>query len=97
MPKPRSSESKDDYIQRCIPILVKEGKPQDQAVAICYSMWKQKNENTLIEKYIGENIDKAKKELAFLKKSEKMKKITDAGKKRKEKLEDYLVSKGIFD
>lgn len=54
----------------------------------------------LIEKYISENkskILKAKKELAFLKKSEKLKKITDLGKRRKEKIEDYLFSQGIFD
>lgn len=61
MPEPQAGESKDEYINRCIPYLVKEGNPQDQAVAICHSMWKQKNENRkidmtnrLIEKYLGE-------------------------------------------
>ena len=52
MPEPTAGESKKEYIDRCIPYLVKEGKPQDQAVAICYSMWKQKRESTLIEKYL---------------------------------------------
>ena len=53
----------------------------------------------LVEKYLCEamTVDKAKKELSFLRKSERMKKITDAGKRRKEQLEDYLYSKGIFD
>lgn len=56
----------------------------------------------IIEKYLSpdviyENVEKVKKELTFLRKSEKMGKITDAGRKRKEKLEDYLFSKNIFD
>lgn len=52
MPTPNKGETKENYIQRCIPYLVKEGKPQDQAIAICHSMWKQKRESTLIEKYL---------------------------------------------
>lgn len=40
--KPDQGESKDDYLKRCIPYLVNEGKEQDQAVAICNSMWDNK-------------------------------------------------------
>ena len=36
---PEAGESKDDYISRCIGVNVGEGKPQDQAAAICYSVW----------------------------------------------------------
>lgn len=32
-------ESKDDYIARCIPAVMREGYDQDQATAICYSDW----------------------------------------------------------
>ena len=32
-----AGESKDDYVQRCIPVLRQEGYPEDQAVAICIS------------------------------------------------------------
>jgi hypothetical protein len=33
-------EKKDDYLQRCVPVLINEGYPQDQAVAICISDFK---------------------------------------------------------
>jgi len=41
MPTPQADESKKDYIARCIPIVLEEGttKDQDQAAAICASMW----------------------------------------------------------
>lgn len=42
MPEPGQSESREEFISRCIPILRKEGKSQDQAVAICNSLWSQK-------------------------------------------------------
>lgn len=41
MPDPKKGEKKDNFMSRCIPILVKEGKPSDQAVAICSSMYDQ--------------------------------------------------------
>ena len=43
MPKPKKGESQKEYIGRCIPILIEEGRKQDQAVAICYSMWRNRN------------------------------------------------------
>jgi hypothetical protein len=39
--KPSGGESQDAFISRCIPVLIKEGKPDDQAAAICYSYWKE--------------------------------------------------------
>ena len=43
MPTPNKKESKKDYIQRCVPIVLDEGTAKDskQAVAICSSMWEQ--------------------------------------------------------
>jgi len=41
MPLPKKGEKEKDYMSRCIPMLVKEGKNQDQAVAICSSMFKR--------------------------------------------------------
>jgi hypothetical protein len=42
MPKPKpSSESRSEWMERCIPVLVNEGREQDQAVAICNSMWEE--------------------------------------------------------
>jgi HK97 family phage major capsid protein/HK97 family phage prohead protease len=41
MPKPGKNESHDDFISRCIPIVLDDGtaKDQAQAVAICNSIW----------------------------------------------------------
>ena len=43
--KPNAGESKDDFLGRCIPIVVREGKDADQATAICYSYF----EGTMLE------------------------------------------------
>jgi len=43
--KPNAGESKDDFLGRCIPIVIREGKDQDQATAICYSYF----EGTMLE------------------------------------------------
>jgi hypothetical protein len=43
--KPNAGESKDDFLGRCIPIVVREGKDTDQATAICYSYF----EGTMLE------------------------------------------------
>lgn len=46
MPKPQEGESQDEYIPRCIKVLMDEGKyPQKQCIAICYSMWKNKGKS----------------------------------------------------
>src|SRR5512139_1708455 len=39
MPDPMPNESHDDFMERCIPMLISEGRPQDQAVAVCNSMF----------------------------------------------------------
>ena len=43
MPTPRAGESKDDFIERCIPVVLEDGTADDsdQAVAVCNSMWEQ--------------------------------------------------------
>lgn len=41
MPTPKRNEDKSDFISRCIPELVGEGKKQDQAIAQCHSIWRQ--------------------------------------------------------
>lgn len=40
--KPRKDESEQDFIARCVPRVIREGYPQDQAIAICYTYWKNK-------------------------------------------------------
>jgi hypothetical protein len=40
MPTPKpSEETRDEWMERCIPVLISEGNEQNQAVAICSSMW----------------------------------------------------------
>jgi len=45
MPTPNEDESRDDFVSRCIPIVLGDGtaEDQDQAVAICNSMWEEAN------------------------------------------------------
>ena len=53
MPKPNPNESKKDFIARCVPYVLKEGTAKDnkQAVAMCYSIWKQHRKNSAINKF----------------------------------------------
>jgi len=42
MPSVEKGEKKNHYMKRCVPMLIKEGKKQDQAVAQCLNMFKEK-------------------------------------------------------
>lgn len=39
MPNPKAGESKNDFIQRCVSFVMKEGKTQEQALGMCYGIW----------------------------------------------------------
>jgi hypothetical protein len=44
MPTPRpEKETREEWIRRCVPQVMADGTTdnQDQAVAICFSMWRQ--------------------------------------------------------
>lgn len=41
MPKPEIGETEKDYLKRCIPELIKEGRARNQSIAICYSMYRK--------------------------------------------------------
>jgi hypothetical protein len=56
MPTRRKGESKSVYMGRCVPMLIKEGKSRDQAVAICMNMAKKKNPAKNME-YVTINLD----------------------------------------
>lgn len=45
MPKPKSNETHDEFIERCIPIVIDEGTAEDneQAVAYCESIWEEES------------------------------------------------------
>jgi hypothetical protein len=42
MPNPKDYDSEDKWMSACVPRMVDEGKKQEQAVAACLSMWKNK-------------------------------------------------------
>lgn len=52
MPSPKKGESKDDFISRCISYMhdnEDEKYPSDdQKAAVCYSMWEQSKEESMI-------------------------------------------------
>ncbi len=41
--RPRKNETQAEFIQRCVKVEIDSGKDQDQAVAICYSIWEKKS------------------------------------------------------
>lgn len=41
MPKPNPGETEKDFLSRCIPELIHEGRAQKQAIAICYSIYRK--------------------------------------------------------
>jgi len=49
--EPESGESQSDYMSRCVPYQMDEGKPQDQAVAICISTYENFEFNVELESY----------------------------------------------
>jgi hypothetical protein len=44
MPDPANYANEDEFMKVCVPAVVNEGKPQDQAIAQCMSIWRQKAE-----------------------------------------------------
>lgn len=48
---PRQGESQSDFMGRCVPVFIDEGRPQKQAVAICYDMWRKKHPSSKAEDY----------------------------------------------
>lgn len=51
MPTPRDDESQQDFVSRCIPIVLEDGtaEDQEQATAICFSMWREHEEQGKME------------------------------------------------
>lgn len=44
--EPNAGESEEEFLGRCVPAMLDEGKPQDQAVAMCYSMYENMSYDT---------------------------------------------------
>lgn len=49
MPKPRQGETESQFMSRCIPMVEGEGKPHDQAIAICSSLWSNRNKGVTMK------------------------------------------------
>ena len=43
MPDPSNYDNEDEFMSDCISMSVDEGKDQDQAIAMCSSMWSNKS------------------------------------------------------
>ncbi len=43
MPDIANYEEEDEWMGACVPAMIDEGREQDQAVAACMSMWREKN------------------------------------------------------
>jgi len=58
--EPTASEEKDEFISRCIGVLVDEGNDADQAAAICYSTWADRFEidTTGLTPYVDPGVKK---------------------------------------
>lgn len=54
MPTPQQGESRTDFISRCIPIVLDDGTADsnDQAVAVCSSMWENQEKLLDIERQL---------------------------------------------
>lgn len=50
MPRPKAGEPREDYVGRCIPVVMAEGTAKDeaQAAAVCYSMYDQHKKAVLV-------------------------------------------------
>lgn len=51
VPKPKPGEDEGKFMGRCVPMLTGEGKPQDQAVAICLGTFRQRESQVLAEAF----------------------------------------------
>ena len=51
MPKPRDDETRNEFMNRCIPIVLDDGtaESQEQAVAVCSSMWENREKSEKAE------------------------------------------------
>jgi predicted RNA-binding Zn-ribbon protein involved in translation (DUF1610 family) len=50
MPKPNGIETQEQFVSRCIPIVIDEGTTSDnsQAAAICHSIWDQHHKSVIL-------------------------------------------------
>ena len=69
--EPSSGESQGDYMSRCIPYMIGEGKEQDQAVAVCISTYERMSYDTSALPSYVEQVPK-KRKLQFVNEDEQI-------------------------
>jgi hypothetical protein len=68
MPKPRKGERRNKFISRCISDVVGEGTKQNQAIAICHSIWEEHAEAEMASSdYLHVQVKEKKKKKEILK------------------------------
>jgi len=65
IPKPKKSEKQDEYISRAIEFLVGEGMEQEQAAAIAYQQWRDRNKKKKVKKTQFEFIKSIPMDMSF--------------------------------
>jgi hypothetical protein len=62
MPTPQEGEGRDEFMERCVPVVIDDGTAEDsdQAVAVCSSMWEEargEQEGKMIRKTVSIQIE----------------------------------------
>lgn len=91
--EPKAGESEDEFIGRCIPILINEGMDQDQAAAVCYSYYEYEaqhscefsdeeytEEQKIIIEWAEEHGEIITEEYTYIKENEEFTSVTDVAK-----------------
>ena len=55
MPNPKPKETEKEFLKRCIPELINEGRKVKQAAAICYSIYRREGTEKSSPKKISGN------------------------------------------
>jgi hypothetical protein len=70
MPTPKKGQSEKDFLKVCIPQMIDEGKEQDQAVAICFSIYREKGDGAKSPKPKKEEIMKRERYVSLFEQKE---------------------------
>ncbi len=67
MPEPNKDETHDDFINRCIPIVIEDGAAEnpEQAVAVCNGIWDKSKEGKSTEPKVEEPAHQSSKAIEF--------------------------------
>ena len=52
----KRGETENEFISRCIPIEIGAGKGEEQATAICYSIWENRNMKKTTQQIVNQKL-----------------------------------------